>query len=84
MNSEFQKYFPSSEFIPILRNLETNRYWINENLLKVKVGKANFNLAKVIIEIIDEYAKDKARCFSTFRKILRRTPTNRKDNSEKS
>jgi hypothetical protein len=41
MNSEFQKYFPSSEFIPILRNLETNRYWINENLLKIKVGKSN-------------------------------------------
>ena len=40
MNSEFQKYFPSSEFIPILRNHETNRYWINENLLKIKVGKA--------------------------------------------
>ena len=39
MNSEFQKYFPNTEFIPILRNLETNRYWINENLLKVKVGK---------------------------------------------
>ena len=29
MNAEFQKYFPSSEIIPILRNLETNRYWIN-------------------------------------------------------
>lgn len=26
MSSEFQKYFPGSEFIPILRNLETNRY----------------------------------------------------------
>ncbi len=34
MNSEFQKYFPSVEFIPILRNLATNRYWFNENLLK--------------------------------------------------
>lgn len=30
MNSEFQKYFLSSEFIPILRNMETNRYWIND------------------------------------------------------
>jgi hypothetical protein len=57
MNSEFQKYFPSSEFIPILRNHETNRYWINDNLLKIKVGKANFNIAKAIIEIIDEYSK---------------------------
>jgi len=26
MNSEFQKYFSNTEYIPILRNLETNRY----------------------------------------------------------
>lgn len=66
MNSEFQKYFPSSEFIPILRNLETNRYWINENLLKVKIGKTNFNIAKAIIEIIDEYAQTKQDAFQRF------------------
>jgi len=66
MNSEFQKYFPSSEFIPILRNLETNRYWINENLLRVKVGKTNFNIARAIIEIIDEYAKMKQDAFKRF------------------
>ena len=66
MNSEFQKYFPSSEFIPILRNLETNRYWINENLLKAKVGRATFNIAKAIIEIIDEYVKTKQDAFQRF------------------
>lgn len=66
MNSEFQKYFPSSEIIPILRNLETNRYWINENLLKIKVGKTEYNLASVIIEIIDEYSKTKQDAFQRF------------------
>lgn len=66
MNSEFQKYFPSSEYIPILRNLETNRYWINENLLKVKVGKAKFNISNALIEIIDEYAKTKQDAFQRF------------------
>lgn len=66
MNSEFQKYFPSSEIIPILRNLETNRYWINENLLKIKVGKTEYNLAPVIIEIIDEYSKTKQDAFQRF------------------
>ena len=50
MNSEFQKYFPSSEFIPILRNLETNRYWINENLLKVKVEKPTSTLQKLLLK----------------------------------
>lgn len=49
MNSEFEKYFPTSEYKPILRDQATNRYWINDNLLNIKVGKANFNLANTII-----------------------------------
>ncbi len=35
MNAAFQKYFPTSPLIPILRNLETNRYWINEYLQNI-------------------------------------------------
>ncbi|GAB1418475.1 hypothetical protein MASR2M12_12400 [Bacteroidales bacterium] len=70
MNAEFQKYFPASEFIPILRNLETNKYWINEHLLKVKVGKTTYNIASVIIEIIDEYVKTKQDAFERFIKAL--------------
>lgn len=70
MNAEFQKYFPASEFIPILRNLETNKYWINEHLLKVKVGKTTYNIASVIIEIIDEYVKTKQDAFQRFIKAL--------------
>lgn len=70
MNAEFQKYFPASEFIPILRNLETNRYWINEHLLKVKVRKKTYSLASVIIEIIDEYVKTKQDAFQRFIKTL--------------
>jgi len=66
MNSEFQKYFPNSEYIPILRNLETNRYWINENLLKVTVGKKTYNLSTTIIEIIDEYIQTKQDAFLRF------------------
>lgn len=66
MNSEFQKFFPSAAFIPILRNLDTNRYWINENLLKVKLGKTYINIALPIIEIIDEYAQTKQSSFYRF------------------
>ncbi len=66
MNSEFQKYFPSSEIIPILRNLETNRYWINENLLKISVGNQVYNLASAIIEIINDYSKTKQDAFQRF------------------
>jgi hypothetical protein len=66
MNSEFQKYFPNSEYIPILRNLETNRYWINENLLKVTLGKKSYNLATTVIEIINEYIQTKQDAFVRF------------------
>jgi hypothetical protein len=66
MNSEFQKYFPNSEYIPVLRNLETNRYWINENLLKVVSGKKTINIAKAIIKIIDEYVQTKQDAFQRF------------------
>jgi hypothetical protein len=66
MNSEFRKYFPSADYIPILRRIETNRYWFNENLLKVKVGKTNVNISSAIIEIIDEYAQAKQDAFQRF------------------
>lgn len=83
VNSEFQKYFPNLEFVPILRNLESGHYWINENLLKVKVGRVKFNLAKSIIEIVDEYVKAKENAFRLFvktckelQRIERTTPAN--------
>lgn len=66
MNAEFQKYFPNSEYIPIIRNLTTNRYWINENLLKIQIGQNHFNISKVIIEIIDEFSKTKQDAFQRF------------------
>lgn len=66
MNAEFKKYFPTSDIIPILRKLDTNRYWINENLLKTKVGQTDYNLASVIIEIIVDYTKTKQDSFQRF------------------
>jgi hypothetical protein len=66
VNSEFQKYFPSSEFIPILRNLETNRYWINENLIKIKLGNITSNIASSVIEMIDDYIQTKQDAFQRF------------------
>ncbi len=83
VNSEFQKYFPNSNYIPILRNLETNRYWINENLLKVVIKKQTYNLAESIIEIIDGYIKTKKDSFERFisscleLQQLRKTETNK-------
>jgi hypothetical protein len=66
MNQEYKKYFPQSEYIPILRNPETNRYWFNENLLIIKIGKKHFNISNEIINIIGEYMKVKKSAFETF------------------
>lgn len=66
MNAEFQKFFPTSELTPIIRDLETNRYWINENLLLIKVGKNNYNIATSIIEIIDMYITIKQQSLRQF------------------
>ena len=66
MNAEFQKFFPTSDITPILRNLETNRYWINENLLIVDINGVQYNIAKAIIAIIDEYIRIKQDSFQRF------------------
>ena len=66
MNSEFKKYFPNSEYTPILRNLETNRYWINEHLIKVRDHDKEYNIAYTLLEIIDLYAQTKKATFEKF------------------
>jgi len=71
LNSEFQKFFPTSEITPIIRNLETNRYWINENLIKIQLDKQKYNISSAIVEIIDEYNKTKKDAFERFIKTCK-------------
>ena len=66
MNQEFKKTFPTSDYTPIIRVVETKRYWINENLLKVKVGRKNYNISKSVIEIINKYIDTKKSAFDNF------------------
>ena len=66
MNSDFRKYFPQTEYIPILRDVETKRYWINENLLKTSAVGDSYNIAKSIISIIDRYIETKRSAFEAF------------------
>lgn len=66
MNAEFEKFFPTSNITPIMRNLETNRYWINENLLKIHIGNKIYNIAPEIINVIDEYISVKQDSFQRF------------------
>ncbi len=66
LNMEFTKYFPTIGQKPVLRDVETSRYWINENLLIIKVAKVNYNIAIVIKEIIDAYINARQQSFRDF------------------
>jgi hypothetical protein len=61
-----EKFFSVSQIIPIIRNPETERYWINENLLKIEIDNEIFNISQVVIQIIDEYIKTKKDAFQRF------------------
>ncbi len=70
MNQEFRKYFPTCEYVPIIRDSESSRYWINENLLKIKVNKLEHNVAHSVIQIIDSYIETKKGAFNRFIKTI--------------
>lgn len=66
VNGEFRKFFPTAEYTPIVRDVQTNRYWINLNLVRVKIGKRTFDLAACVIAIVDEFIKAKTTAFDAF------------------
>jgi len=66
MNQEFRKFFPQVDAQPILRVVDTKRYWINEKLLIPTIGRRKFNLATTVIDIIDAYVTTKQASFAGF------------------
>jgi len=66
MNEEFKKFFPMLEIVPILRDSENNRYWFNEQLLLVNVGRNSYNVSSLIIEIINRYINAKQSAMTSF------------------
>lgn len=66
LNEEFRKYFPTEEALPIIRDVSTNRYWINERLLKVNLNGNPVNLAPSIIGIIQAYVTARMASFNSF------------------
>lgn len=83
VNEEFKKYFPTCGYIPIIRVVETKRYWINENLLIVKANKEKFNIAESTIEIIDKYIETKKSAFDNFIKTSEQFRTIETEQPEK-
>ncbi len=72
MNEEFRKYFPQVEYVPILRDLQTNRYWINENLLKIAADGGTHNIAHAVITIVNRYVEAKRDAFDRFIEMCER------------
>lgn len=66
LNGEFRKFFPQVDAQPILRVVETRRYWINKKLVALSLGKKTFDIAEAVIEIINEYAQAKQASFAGF------------------
>ncbi len=66
VNAEFQKFFPTTNLIPIIRDLKAKRYWINENLLRVRLGHHTYNIAESLIEILDKYIEVKQQTLKQF------------------
>lgn len=66
LNEEFKKYFKTIDAPPILRNPETNRYWINQKLIQITVDGKRIDLSQAILEIIDSYVDAKKDSFENF------------------
>jgi hypothetical protein len=66
-NSEYRKLSPLSEFDRIIiHDQQNSKYWINENLLKIKLGKHSFNIAEAVIDIVNCYIDTKRSAFDNF------------------
>lgn len=71
LNDEFRKFYPMLDKQPIVRDVEKQRYWIQEDFLKIEIRQKNgndvsYNIASVIIKIIDAYATTKKAAFESF------------------
>lgn len=71
LNDEFRKFYPSLGKAPLIRDLESQRYWVHEDLLLVTIRdkkgvEQRFNIAAAVIEIIDAYVKAKMEAFESF------------------
>ena len=71
LNDEFRKFYPTIGKPPIVRDVETQRYWIQEDLLLVTIRHRNgkdhiYNIAHAVIAIIDKYIETKRAAFDRF------------------
>lgn len=71
LNEEFKKFYPTLDMQPLVRDLATQRYWLQEDLVSISIRKKDgkdysYNIAAAIIDIIDAYAATKRAAFHRF------------------
>jgi len=66
MNEEFRKFFPDVSHLPIIRDLKTKRYWINQNILNIGLKEGVVNISNTVIDIVNAYVEAKRSAFDNF------------------
>jgi len=87
LNDEFKKFYPTVGKPPIVRDVESQRYWIQEDLLQVQIRQKNgndvtYNIAKAVLEIIDAYVATKKAAFEGFLESCRKIAEIGKENPD--
>src|SRR5665647_996558 len=71
LNDEFKKFYPTVGKQPIVRDVSTQRYWIQEDLLLITIRRRDgsehtYNIAHAVIAIIDAYVATRKAAFEGF------------------
>ena len=87
LNDEFKKFYPTVGKPPIVRDVESQRYWFQEDLLLVQIRQKNgkditYNIAEAVIEVIDAYVATKKAAFEGFLEACRKIAELGKENPE--
>ena len=88
LNDEFKKFYPTVGKPPIVRDVESQRYWIQEDLLQVTIRQKDgkdytYNIARAIIDVIDAYVATKKAAFEGFLEACRQIAELGKSDPEK-
>ena len=88
LNDEFKKFYPTVGKPPIVRDVESQRYWIQEDLLQVAIRQKDgkdytYNIAHAIINVIDAYVATKKAAFEGFLDACRQIAELGKSDPEK-
>lgn len=87
LNDEFKKFYPNAGKLPIVRSMETQRYWIQEDLLLVTIRDRRgqdhtYNIAQTVIDIIDKYVQTKLAALEKFLEICQKFAELKNQNSQ--